>query len=158
MRIPRVDGGALSAVPDIPSPAQGVDQAAERGGPDRRAGAAAMALSCNVVRLTGRLGLGLRELTLPSGDEVVSFHLVVARPPRGAQAQERRPREPTVDTLACAAWTSRSRRSVLASEPGDLMEVEGALRRRFRRSSGGSPVSFYEVEASRVRRVRPGGR
>ena len=110
--------------------------------------------SQNVVRIVGRLGVGLRELVLPSGDPVVSFHVVVSRPPRSPREHERRPREPTVDTLACAAWTSRARRTVTGATPGDLLEVEGALRRRFRRSTGGSPVSFYEIEVSRMRRLR----
>ena len=112
-------------------------------------------VSRNDVHLMGRLGAGVREVMMPSGDPVVSFHLVVDRTPRGRGARERRPREPTVDTLACAAWSSRARHTVTAATAGDVLEVSGSLRRRFRRSPGGSPVSFYEVEVSSVRRAKP---
>lgn len=113
--------------------------------------------SRNDVHLVGRLGAGMRAVTLPSGDPVVSFHLVVARHPGSRGGHARRPREPTVDTLACAAWSARARRTVAAASPGDVLEVEGSLRRRFQRAPGGSPVSFYEVEVSAVRRL-PGPR
>lgn len=148
MRSPHVEqsSGVLAAVPESA-------HAAEAGG---SRGAAEQPV--NEVRIVGRLGVGAREVTLPSGDTVVTFHVVVSRPPRTAKEQERRPREPTVDTLACAAWTSRSRRTVLAAQSGDLLEVDGALRRRFRRSAGGSPVSFYEVEVTRVRCGRAAAR
>lgn len=106
----------------------------------------------NDVHLVGRLGSGLREVTLPSGDPVVSFHLVVSRDGRARTGRDRRPREPTVDTLACAAWTSKTRRTVTAASPGDVLEVHGSLRRRFRRAPRGSPVSFYEVEVRTIRR------
>lgn len=150
--------GTLTAVPDVPSTGSppSVQAPPSRLGQDAEPHALLDA-GCNEVRLVGRLGVGLRELVLPSGDPVVSFHLVVSRTQRGGRAHERRPREPTVDTLACAAWTSRCRRTVLAAAPGDVLEIEGALRRRFRRAAGGSPMSFYEVEVSRVRR-RPAGR
>ena len=58
-----------------------------------------------------------------------------------------------VDALACAAWSARARRTVRTLEPGTWIEVEGALRRRFRRGAV-PPVSFYEVEVAKVRRVR----
>ncbi len=115
--------------------------------------ASPVAVSRNDVHLVGRLGTGIREVMLPSGDPVVSFHLVVDRTPRSAR--ERRPREPTVDTLACAAWSSRARHTVTAASTGDVLEVSGSLRRRFQRSPSGSPVSFYEVEVSSVRRAKP---
>lgn len=117
--------------------------------------APAAAVSRNDVHLVGRLGAGIREVMLPSGDPVVCFHLVVDRTGRGRGARERRPREPTVDTLACAAWSSRTRHTVTAASAGDVLEVSGSLRRRFRRSPSGSPVSFYEVEVSSVRRAKP---
>lgn len=163
--------GALTAVPDdlvtgddaVRPPQNAATGAARLAGttsrsPRRRADPPLpVDASCNEVRLVGRLGVGVRETILPSGDPVVSFHLVVSRAVRGGRGHERRPREPTVDTLACAAWTSRCRRTVLAAGPGDVLEVEGALRRRFRRAAGGPPTSFYEIEVSRVRRRTAGG-
>lgn len=119
---------------------------------DQRSVATAADVARNDVHLVGRLGSGLREVTLPSGDPVVSFHLVVNRDGLARVGRDRRPREPTVDTLACAAWSSRARRTVMAASQGDVLEVEGSLRRRFRRAPGGSPISFYEVEAATIRR------
>lgn len=145
----------LTAVPDVdPTAPRPATDRSRRPPSSRPSAPAALDPSCNEVRLVGRLGVGRREVTLPSGDPVVSFHLVVSRAHGGGRARERRPREPTVDTLACAAWTSRCRRTVLGAQPGDVLEVDGALRRRFRRTVGGSPTSFYEIEVSRVRRRR----
>ncbi len=121
---------------------------------DSEVAAPAADTSRNDVHLVGRLGAGVREVTLPSGDPIVSFHLVVDRG-RRVRGRERRPREPTVDTLACVAWSSRTRRAVTTASAGDVLEIEGSLRRRFRRAPSGSPVSFYEVEVSSVRRGAP---
>lgn len=137
---------------DVVAPASGTPAAIAA--PRRRTDELLPDDSRNEVRLVGRLGVGMRELTMPSGDSVISFHLVVSRPARSTRERERRPREPTVDTLACAAWSSRSRRMVAAAQAGDVLDVEGALRRRFRRATGGAPVSFYEIEVSKVRRLR----
>jgi len=99
----------------------------------------------NEVRLRGRVSAPAVERVLPSGDVLVTARLVVRRP---AGARSRQP----IDVLNCQAWSARSRRAVLAWQPGSLVEVEGAIRRRFRRDAG--PTSWVEVEVVSARRVR----
>ena len=105
----------------------------------------------NEVRLVGRLAGEpvLREL--PSGDSVLAFRLVVHRGLQGAR-RDNSTRTPTVDTLDCAAWIEDVQGVVSRAVPGELLDVRGALRRRFWRASTG-PVSRSEVEALRVTRV-----
>jgi single-strand DNA-binding protein len=98
----------------------------------------------NEVHVTGRLSMAADERVLPSGDEVVSWRLVVERP-HDAQRSG-------MDVIDCAAFGARIRRSALKWRPGDVIEVEGALRRRFWRA-GGSTASRYEVEVRRAARV-----
>jgi single-strand DNA-binding protein len=104
-----------------------------------------MAGSRNAVALWGRVSVDPLETTLPSGDVVVSIRLVVSR---GEKARK----PPYVDTIDCSAWTARSRRTVLTWREGDVVAVEGALRRRFWRGSTGAQ-SRYEVEISAARRL-----
>lgn len=106
----------------------------------------------NEVLLTGRLAAPAEERALPSGDVLVAFRLVVARPP----AKKRRERAPTIDTIDCVAWDSAPRRNVLGWQPGDVVEVTGALRRRFWRAGAGA-VSRTEVEVAKARRVAKAG-
>jgi single-strand DNA-binding protein len=101
----------------------------------------------NEVVLAGRLAAPGEERTLPSGDLLVTFRLVVARP----QAA-RVPGRPTVDTIDCTAWGAAVRRSVLGWNAGDVVEVTGALRRRFWRGGSGA-TSRTEVEAVRAKRL-----
>jgi single-strand DNA-binding protein len=109
----------------------------------------------NDVVLVGRLAAPADERELPSGDRLVSFRVVVGRPDvRPAVEGVRRT---TVDALECTAWRADVRRSALAWQPGDVVEVTGALRRRFWRAGGG-PASRVEVEVARARRVRRAGR
>ena len=110
----------------------------------------------NEVLLIGRLAADPVRRELPSGDPLVSFRLVVARPPgqrrrargNGASAT----RAPTVDSLDCAAWRKDVQRSLARMGPGDVLEVHGALRRRFWRTGSGA-ASRSEVEVTRVRRL-----
>jgi single-strand DNA-binding protein len=91
--------------------------------------------SDNQVFLRGRLAAEPMLRTLPSGDELLSFRLTVARP-AGDRAR--------VDSLDCATTKARVRRTVIRAEPGDEIEVAGSLHRRFWRSAGGLG-SRYEV-------------
>jgi single-strand DNA-binding protein len=59
---------------------------------------------------------------------------------------------PRVDTLDCASWRADIRRASAGWKPGDVLSVEGRLRRRFWRAGAGV-ASRYEVEVSRVRRL-----
>jgi len=99
----------------------------------------------NEVRLRGRVSAAAVERVLPSGDVLVTARLVVRRPV-GARRRQ------SVDVVGCQAWSARSRRALLSWQPGSLVEVEGAIRRRFRRDAG--PNSWVEVEVVSARRVR----
>jgi single-strand DNA-binding protein len=102
----------------------------------------------NEVHLVGRLAATAETRELPSGDLVMTFRLVVTRDRTRASTT----RGATVDTIDCAAWTKAAQRSVRAWDPGDIVEVRGALRRRFWRSPHG-PSSRSEVEVSSARRA-----
>lgn len=101
----------------------------------------------NEVRLVGRLSQAPEERVLPSGDSVWTFRVVVRRPSGAA-----RPRQ-QVDAIECTAWSGRARRSVSTWRVDDLVEVSGALRRRFFRA-GGATASRVEVEVSGARVIR----
>jgi single-strand DNA-binding protein len=104
----------------------------------------------NEVVLVGRLSGEPQERELPSGDCLVSWRLVVDRPPGRKPPEGVRPT--TVDTLDCVAWSPGVRRSAKALQAGDVVEVQGSLRRRFWRA-GAAAASRCEVEAASVRRL-----
>lgn len=106
---------------------------------------------CNEVVLVGRLSAPVEERTLPSGDVLATWRLVVDRPP-SRRPQREGVRPVTVDTLDCVAWTGRLRQSARRLRPGDVVRVEGALRRRFWRAGPGA-ASRCEVEVSVVERL-----
>ncbi len=103
----------------------------------------------NEVVLVGRVAAAASSRTLPSGDELVTWRLVVDRPPPDTTAGGK---PVTIDTVDCVAWRAGVRRAAAAWAVGDIVRVEGALRRRFWRSPTG-PASRYEVEARTVRRL-----
>jgi len=100
----------------------------------------------NRVELIGRVSAVLPSRTLPSGDEVVSFRLVVRR----SRAARRGSRQ-SVDTFDCDAWTSAARKAVQRLVVDDVVRVEGVLRRQFFQSATG-PASRVNVDVTRVRR------
>jgi single-strand DNA-binding protein len=103
----------------------------------------------NEVLLLGRLSVAPEPRELPSGDEITTFRLVVDRPPaRKGEVAGR----VTIDTLDCVARSTAVRRTVQSWHPGDVVQVEGSLRRRFFRGAGGLG-SRYEVEVSRAKRL-----
>jgi single-strand DNA-binding protein len=99
----------------------------------------------NDVVLCGRLSAPAEVRTLPSGDTLVSFRLVVRRP-------KPRVRGRTVDVLTCITYDRALQRRVAAWQPGDVVEVEGALQRRFWRTGSGT-ASVCEVNCRRGRKV-----
>jgi single-strand DNA-binding protein len=103
----------------------------------------------NEVLLRGRLSGAPEERVLPSGDTVWTFRVVVGRP-RDTSAG---PRRASVDTIECAVWSGRVKRSVPTWRDGDVVEVGGALRRRFFKS-GGATVSRVEVDVGRGKVIR----
>lgn len=98
----------------------------------------------NEVVLEGRLSKPPEEKVLPSGDAMWMIRVVVPRP-EGARRG--------VDWVDCCVWSGRLRRSVAGWGEGDVVEVRGALRRRFFRSDG-APVTRLEVEATGGRLIR----
>ena len=102
----------------------------------------------NVVRLRGRVSTPPEERRLPSGSVVVSLRLSV---PRSSSPMTRGSRQSS-DWVDCSAWGARVRRVVSGWRAGDVVEVEGALRRRFSRGAIGTSTRL-EVEVLRGRLV-----
>jgi single-strand DNA-binding protein len=107
-------------------------------------------VNTNEVHLIGRLSQAPEERVLPSGDALWTFRVVVGRSSAGARSRQR------VDALECVAWSARARRSVSTWSVDDVVEVTGALRRRFFRA-GGSVASRVEVEMTSGRVIRRAG-
>jgi single-strand DNA-binding protein len=107
----------------------------------------------NHVFLRGMVASAPVVRTLPSGDELCAFRLTVPRPPGDPSAGKVR-----VDSIDCASTRATVRRSALRWVQGDVVEVTGALRRRFWRTPAGTPASRYEVDAATVRRAVSSGR
>jgi single-strand DNA-binding protein len=103
----------------------------------------------NEVYLVGRLSGEPVERELPSGDVLVSWRLVVSRP-----AADRGTSKAVHDTLPCFTVRAGVRRSVSSWSSGDVVQVDGVLRRHFWRAPGGGQASKCEVEALSVKRVR----
>lgn len=99
----------------------------------------------NDVFLCGRLSAPAELRTLPSGDPLVTFRLVVRRP-------EARERGRTTDTLTCVTYDRALQRRVALWQPGDMVEVEGALQRRFWRTGSGT-ASVCEVNCRKGRKM-----
>ena len=112
----------------------------------------------NEVGLVGRLSAQAEDRELPSGDHIVTLRVVVPRKggrARRASPEGGGPRSPGVDTIDVVCWSAATRRAALRLRPGDIVELDGALRRRFFGGPTGRQ-SRYEVEAAALRRV--GGR
>ena len=108
----------------------------------------------NEVRLVGRLAADPQLRELPSGDTVWNLRVVVER---AVLPGKEKPRQ-RVDSLECAVWSGRLKKQVEKWEAGDIVEVSGALRRRFFRA-GGATASRVEVELTGgriIRRARSG--
>ena len=104
----------------------------------------------NEVRLVGRVGADPEEKVLPSGDSLWTFRITVGRPPGKGPGREKAQRS---DSLDCAVWSGRPRRTVATWSKGDLVEVTGSVRKRFFQA-GGTTASRVEVEVSRARVIR----
>jgi single-strand DNA-binding protein len=86
---------------------------------------------------------------------VWTFRVVVPRASPAVRARRQaggKPRQ-QVDALECAAWSPRARRSVSGWAAGDVVEVVGALHRRFFRAAG-AVASRVEVEMRSGRVIR----
>lgn len=99
----------------------------------------------NEVRLVGRVSGEPEERVLPSGDTIRTWRLVVPRP----QVDGGR-----VDTLDCVVWGgSGLARRVSGWRSGDVVALDGAIRRRFYRA-GTVTQSRVEVLVTAGRVVR----
>lgn len=113
-----------------------------------KTGASAPSDSVNEVLLRGVLAAAAVGRILPSGDELCSFRVNVARPADGRVR---------VDSIDCASTRLAVRRAAMKAEPGQVVEVSGSLHRRFWRATTGL-ASRYEVEVSSIKLVKPGRR
>jgi single-strand DNA-binding protein len=104
----------------------------------------------NDVVLRGRLSSPPELRPLPSGDTLLVFKLVVRR-------ENPRPRGPKSDVITCVSLLPALLHHAAAWTPDDVVEVEGALQRRFWRTPTGTAVA-YEVNCRRGRKVTRGGR
>ncbi|MDQ4038538.1 MAG: single-stranded DNA-binding protein [Actinomycetota bacterium] len=102
-------------------------------------------IDTNDVHLIGRLAKAPVHKTLPSGDAAVDFLLAVRRPPAVVRRQ-------STDSLQCTSLRPTVIKAAAGWNPGDVLEVQGALHRRFWRAGSGTS-SVYEVEVRTVRRV-----
>jgi len=104
----------------------------------------------NDVTLRGRLSSEPLLRELPSGDEVLTFRLVMRRERRSPMTRGSRQVSDWVD---CAAWGGGARSKAAAWHVGDEVELRGALRRRFYRTGTGSTTRL-EVEMLSGKRLR----
>lgn len=95
----------------------------------------------NEVRLRGRLAAEPAVRVLPSGDEICTFRVNVARDPN---------ERVRVDSIDCASASARVKRSLARAVAGDDVAVAGRLQRRFWRS-GSAVSSRYEVMVTSVK-------
>jgi single-strand DNA-binding protein len=102
----------------------------------------------NRVELVGRVSHAGEERVLPSGDRLHAWRLVVPR----AGGRSRVGGRGQVDVVDVTCWSAATRRVAGRLAEGDVVEVSGALRRRFFRGPTGLG-SRYEVEAVTMRRV-----
>jgi single-strand DNA-binding protein len=102
----------------------------------------------NEVVVCGRLAAAAVVRSLAGGAEMVSWRLLVDRPGPGVRKS---------DVVDCATTAGRLRRQATSWQEGDLIEVTGALHRRFWRGAAGVQ-SRCEVEAEPVTRRRRAAR
>lgn len=86
----------------------------------------------NVVSLCGRVSSAPVDRSLPSGDVLVTLRVVLAREKSPMSTRSRQ----TSDWVDCVAWGGRAKRTVSRWQLGDVVEIDGALRRRFFRAEG----------------------
>jgi single-strand DNA-binding protein len=103
----------------------------------------------NEVVVAGRLKAPPKSKVLPSGDQIVTWRLIVARPKSRASRQ-------STDWVDCVAFGARVRRAAMSWEVDDVIEVNGALRRRFWRGANGL-TSGCEIDVVRATRLSPPG-
>ena len=123
----------------------------------------------NEVSLEGAVSSSPVTKTLPSGDEVVEFRIVIDRLRSNKPIQSRRlvtdeadeedsgevktrKARREVDSLEIAAWRSRERRMALKLQPGDWVSIQGSVHRRFWTSPRGL-ASRWQIEAELLKKI-----
>lgn len=106
----------------------------------------------NSVALRGRVSSAPTERTLPSGDSIVTLRVVMVRDKSPMSAKSKQ----TSDWVDCVVWGGRVKRSVTGWQVGDVVEIEGALRRRFFRADARTSTRV-EVEMLTGRVVERAG-
>ena len=102
----------------------------------------------NEVRLVGRLSADPVERELPSGGTLVVSRVVVERDVGSAYG-----RRQTVDVIDCSGWAPRVQRAMRGWHAGDVVDLRGAVRRRFFQVRG-QTAARVEIEVSSARRIR----
>ena len=100
----------------------------------------------NEVLLVGEITTAPEERELADGRGAVTFRLDV-RGETGAGA--------TRDSLDITVTSARARKAALGWEIGDVVEVEGVVRRKFYKV-GAMSKPFTVIEAERAKRLRRG--
>ena len=98
----------------------------------------------NAVSLVGRMSGEPSEKSLPSGDKVVEFRVVIARKEKSSKTKKA-----LVDTIDVAAWSSVNRKIALKLNEHSWVAISGSIRRRFWQSPAGL-ASRWQVEASDI--------
>jgi single-strand DNA-binding protein len=98
----------------------------------------------NEVYLVGELSTAPEERELSDGREAVTFRLDVRAETDAG---------PTRDSLDITVIGARARKSALTWAVGDVIEVEGVVRRKFYKL-GSASKPFTVVEAQRAKRLR----
>ena len=93
----------------------------------------------NSVALTARVTAEAEQVDLPSGDSLMRFRVVVPRYKPTTKA--------TVDTIDCVSFKPVVKRKASSLAVGDIVDIAGAIRRRFWQSGAGV-ASRVEVEVS----------
>lgn len=99
--------------------------------------------------LRGRLAGPVELRSLPSGETLLQFTLAVRRERPG-------PGGPESDLLSCVSTVPGLLSRAQAWGPGDVIEVEGALQRRFWRTPTGTAVT-HEVGVRAARKASRSG-
>jgi single-strand DNA-binding protein len=100
----------------------------------------------NEVHLVGSVSTTPEERELSDGRGAVTFRLDVRTDTDAGPAR---------DSLDITVIGTRARKAALSWEVGDLVDVEGVVRRKFYRVGVGSRP-FTVIEADRAKRVRRG--
>jgi single-strand DNA-binding protein len=103
----------------------------------------------NEVLLVGRLSAEVGERTLPSGDTLTTWRLIVRRPPR----REGRGGA-LIDSIPCVTYDAKAAAFVKSLEPRETMEVTGAFRCRIYGPAAAKRWR-YEVEVTAARATHP---